>query len=1829
MKNLPNHLSFFSPETGGAPGEHHHSAGKGGLAKMAYTVLGAVVTLLVVVILYLLFVKPNQGETVSVLRFSPQGSVERTTNFTVTFSKNIISESEVNKAVPQEAIYFEPNLPGKCRWIASNKLRFYPDIQLAPATSYTAIVSEKPIASHGFRLVGKRRFFFHTEPIRVVNASLVVKYLPGVRQSVNLVGTIEFNYKVDPQKAQKYIRITSGKGKKIPFRITTTSPDRVISLIVPNVPRGKKQKSIQLKVLPGLVCVGGGSGLAKTFQKPITLPGKTRLRVERVVPIRESNTQGRIRITFNIPVQLDSSQQFVSIRPAVKYRILCEGNSSLILGNFTSDTSYVLTLRKGLRAIDGSTLPQDFSTTVQFKTITIRPQLDWVGKGYYLPLGGSLNLGVSTINVRKLAIDVQKVFDNNLVYLLNSVNNLSDIYDYGWFDLKALGKEIEHFEKVVRYEKNQEVVTPISVKKYLPEGKPGIYRIIARQSSHRWNRVARWVLVTNLGILAKKASNDLYVWVNSLSDLNPVADARVTVLSRNNQIIATQTTNSEGIAVFKNFTALSEGFTPYLITVKSGEDFSFLDLKNRQLSTSDFDVGGTRMLQNGYSAFVYPERDIYRPGETVHLATIVREKEIRVPTPFPVRLRILGPDEKIVNEQQKMLNEEGAAEFQATIARYLKTGKYTALILIGEKDEIGRTTFNVEDFIPDRMKVRLTTDRDAYQTGSEMKITVDAVTLFGPPASNRRVRAKIALENADFSPKQWRGFTFRDERKSFPGDYFDFDEKRLDKNGRYVYRYHIPGNLNPPSGLRGILSATVLEPGGRGVTAYKSVLIHPADVYIGLRKVEPGYAKINSGTKMEFVVVSPDGKAIAKRPVRVEFYRIYWHSILKRVNGKYHYVSEKAESLVKKFSLVSAEKPQVFEVTPADYGKYRVVVRDSKSRVSTSVTFYASGWGYAPWAMDHPEKIEIGLDKKAYLPGDVARVQVRAPFAGRLLLTVERDGILFQKTYTLKGNTATINLPVKTSFEPNVYVSAHVIRSSLLLERNMPARAFGIAPLFVDTRAKRLAVRLTVPEKMHSKRKLTVKFHVLHTQNRPTYVTIAAVDEGICQLTDFQPPDPMNYFYGKKRLEVKSFDMYSVILPEIKSQSSPGGGMVEAARKRQISPVGVTRVKPVAFWSGLIKTDRDGRGQVTFNIPRFNGSLRVMAVAFSENKFGSQKKNVRIRDAIVLTPTFPRFVASTDSFVVPVNVFNGTEEDGAFRIELSAKGPVKVVGSKRREMHLAKGEEKAVYFDLKAKKTIGRIELYLQAQGNGAKTDRTVQIPLRPPVPFVTRSGSGTVTQDKPGEFRFPADYLPGTQSFSLTLSSFPAVQFGRSLQYLLHYPYGCVEQVTSTVFPLLYFSDLARVVEPALFRTNSADYYVNQGIARLEAMQLGNGKFSYWPGGDYVNPWGSIYASHFLIEAKKKGYDVSSRSYRLLLKALKGFARSYTNEGRANYERSAYACYVLARAHQPDRATMLYLKNNLLPELPLYSRYQLAGAFGLTGDVQTALSLLPKKFTLPTGKTRESGGNLNSPIRAQAIILTVLAEIDPSNPAIPILVKELAKEAGKNGYWPSTQDNAFALIAIAKALKQNSRSAFTGHVQINGKQMATFDSKGGHFSSKEWDGRSVRIQIKGTGKCYYYWQAQGISSRLNIPEEDNDLIARRRYLTDKGNPLVYNTIRQGDLIVAEITIKAPDESLKNVAVVDMLPAGFEIENTRLQSREGIPWIGKQNYHPAYVDVRDDRLIFYGNFHAGKLYKFYYSLRAVTAGKFILPPIHAEAMYDPQKSSVASSGSVRIIGAEE
>ena len=406
--------------------------------------------------------------------------------------------------------------------------------------------------------------------------------------------------------------------------------------------------------------------------------------------------------------------------------------------------------------------------------------------------------------------------------------------------------------------------------------------------------------------------------------------------------------------------------------------------------------------------------------------------------------------------------------------------------------------------------------------------------------------------------------------------------------------------------------------------------------------------------------------------------------------------------------------------------------------------------------------------------------------------------------------------------------------------------------------------------------------------------------------------------------------------------------------------------------------------------------------------------------------------------------------------------------------------------------------------------------------------------------------------------------------------------------------------------------------------MMMPDNYFAYWPGGNYTNHWSSIFAAHFLVEARKAGYQVSERIYEMMLEALKREAKREASN-RHQLERIAYAVYVLAAAGQPEKSTMLYMKNSRLEDLSDYSEFQLAGAFALSGDLNTAVSMFPRNIETAEGEMRESGGNFNSPVRAQAIMLDVLAEVHPDHSSVSRLVKSLTDAASGKGRWQTTQENAFAFLAIGKILKQDIDAQYTGTITIDGAHFAEFEPTDQRYSSKEWGGKRVQLSLDGTGNSYYQWRSFGVETGTSIEEFDRELQVRRRYLSEDGEPIEDSVFKHGDMVVAEISVKALTADLENVVVVDMLPAGFEIENPRLESRAGIPWLSKKRFKPDYTDIRDDRLIFFGKFPRRKEQKFYYALRAVTQGEFILPPVTAEAMYDPSKSSVASGGSIKIV----
>jgi len=1746
--------------------------------------------------------------------FSPVGEIAEPANFTCEFSYDIAQKIQVDKMFDQGPFVFDPPLPGRYKWLSTRSLRFFPEAALRPATSYTVTVNREVCAEENSYLKGKNEFHLSSNPLKVVGVESKFIYEKDKEFEARIECRIDFNLNVEAKELKRHLYLfydlKIGQ-KHIPFTLTPGEGQaKRFTLLSEVVKREEDEKLLKLRIGQGLACVEGDLGLSSDYLSALKLASKNELKVDRIYP-RQDERNCWIAVEFSSPVDPDLLKEYLTIKPEVKYRIQQDwGRRLSVKGEFEPGRRYDVLIRKGLLGSDGTTMEKDFSTNVQIDDL--EPSLSFENKGIYLRRKGQGNIGIKSINIEKITLEIERIFANNLVYLLSNYQP----YDY-YSNPKNLGKRIISCEIEPESLKNKEVTTVVDIGQYV-KGKEGLFRVVVRHTGEYWRRDTKWVMATDLGLLAKRSENDLLVWVNSLKSLKPKEGVEISLISKTNQTLATGTTNKDGLCFIKGLKEKVEDFAPYVITATLGNDLSFLRFDDCQIPTADFDVGGRLHLLSGYEAFLYTDRGVFRPDDTAHIVGIVRGKDTVCPPPFPVRLEIVDPQGQTYKEFSKTLNKNGAIEFELYLPKYVKTGKYTAK-LMAAKEEIGRTQFSVEDFIPDRIKVGLTTDKKSYQANEQIKVNTTGKLLFGPPAAGRRVKAEAWIEACPFGPAKFSSYIFGDSQRKFKRLEIDLGTDNLDQEGRKKFLLDLPKGLSPAAGLKGVIQTTVTEEGGRAVSAYTQANIHPYPFYIGLRPVTEGYGQIGEPFQVEYAAVDPSGNEIDTGPFEVKVYRVYWQSILKKDSrGYFRYHSERTEEIVKEF--VQPKGSTKISFVPEEYGQYEIVVSAKGTDVASRLSFYASGWGYAPWSMAHPDRIEIDLDRSTYEPGQKAQVQIRAPFAGQLLLCVEREKVYSYQIIQMKDNTARISLPVLDSYRPNVYITGQLIKDSSEAHLKTPQRAFGTVPLNVSLKKKALAVKIKAKEKIRPDSELEVEIKTAPYAE----VTLVACDEGILQLTDFKTPNPLLFFYGKKRLSVSSFDIYSLLMPEIAKKSSAGGDMAELeVRKKHLTPVNVKRVEPVCLYSGLVKADRNGKAKIKFKVPKFQGTLRIMAVSFSKDRFGSSQEQVIVRDKIVLTPTFPRFLSAKDKIKIPVSVFNACGKEDEFTVTLKAEGPVNILGPSTRKITLSPEKEGLVEFEAQADNGLGKVSFHLTAKGASEKTEAKVQLPLRPSSPAITKSGMGVITEGKPLTLALPTDWVSGTESCQLLLSSFPEVKFSGSLQYLLTYPHGCIEQTTSRVFPLLYFDQIAKAAEPALFKKKAPEYYLEEGIDKLCSMQLPSGGFSYWPGNSEADEWGSIYAAHFLVEAKRAGYAVPERVLTKMTKWLNAVAkRKY--DRKHDLQRQVYALYVLSLEGKPDKEMMNYLKDEKIGQMSLSSRFQLAACFGIAGDEATALSLLPTGVS-PQVVERETGGNLNSSVRENAILLDVLSEISPKHPSVPVLVKALTGAADKNNRWYTTQENAFAFLALGKILKKQSGGKFKGKLRFDGAIYKEFSEKGLNLEEKTLLGKKIEIEVAGSGTCYYYWQTSGVRPGVDVEEVDKGITVRRTILDRDGNPLDYRKIPHAQMVVVKIEMEALSKNLKNVIICDMLPAGLEIENPRLQSRETIPWIKESSWQPDYLDIRDDRLLLYVSLAHRQKRTFYYSARAVTCGEFILPPILAECMYDPVYTSVASSGEVKVV----
>ncbi|MFH1790731.1 MAG: alpha-2-macroglobulin family protein [Candidatus Omnitrophota bacterium] len=662
-------------------------------------------------------------------------------------------------------------------------------------------------------------------------------------------------------------------------------------------------------------------------------------------------------------------------------------------------------------------------------------------------------------------------------------------------------------------------------------------------------------------------------------------------------------------------------------------------------------------------------------------------------------------------------------------------------------------------------------------------------------------------------------------------------------------------------------------------------------------------------------------------------------------------------------------------------------------------------------------------------------------------------------------------------------------------------------------------------------------------------------------------------------------------------------------------------MKPVALWKSGLVTGKDGKASAEFTVPQFSGRLRIMAVAADNSDFGNSEKDMKVTEPLMIKPNLPRVISTNDEFIVPVSVFNSTGKDGDITISLETSEGFTFSSGKSFSLNIENNKEGSVSFKLKAPAAPQKAEITIKAQGAGCAADSVTELAVRPPVPFTTLTGSGAIKAPGDQAMKVPGGWMKDTGSAGLVMTSLPALQFAGGLKYLAQYPYGCIEQTVSCAFPLLYLKDIAALVDSKKFNPARIDNYVDAGIRRVLSMQTYSGGFSMWPGYRDTYDWGSVYATDFLVEAEGAGYAVPGSARNSALdyceKILAGKDEVYP------LGLKAYSSYVLSKAGRL-KASWIRRLQEVKDKLPEYSRFHLASALFALGDKQAVQEILAAGMP-DTPVARESGDELDSYTKANAVALSVYMDIDPENPIVPSLVKRL-QGSMKNGNWETTQDNAMALLALGKYANyaKNQDVNYSGTVSVDGRIVAEFDNQQDLILENPLlAGQDAMISVQGKGTAYYYWVSEGVPVSGKAEEKNNGILVKRNFFSRDGNPLDMAKIKQGDVIVVDLSFDSLG-AYKNVVIEDLLPACFEIENPRIATSETVEWIKKDMIEPGHVDMRDDRLLLFTDLAAANNMHYRYVVRAVTMGKFILPAIYASCMYDPSIMSVSGQGYVEV-----
>lgn len=1399
--------------------------------------------------------------------------------------------------------------------------------------------------------------------------------------------------------------------------------------------------------------------------------------------------------------------------------IVTARGDTLCLNGLKHGQVYLIRLLAGFPAATGEKLAETFEGRIVVPDR--KPSISFAGGGYVLPREGSAGLPVTTINLKEVKVRLLRINRRNLVPTLDA-DKLTVHFDSDSLDeiIERSGKLVWQGVMSISGARNRPVKTAIPLNDMLRDNGPGVYLVAVERADAGLDQprllATNWVLVSNLGLTAYSGADGMDIAVRSLADGKPVPGVALRLYARNNGELATAATGPDGIAhIAGELVRGKGGDEPFAVMAYGADgDFNFLEVGRAAFDLSDRGVSG-RAQPGPVDANLYTDRGIYRPGESVHLTALVRDDKADALGNVPLTLRLLRPDGVEIDRRQLTGGRLGGYTLTYALARDARIGTWRAEIKIDPKaPPIGTIEFRVEDFVPPQLKVALTAAKEAILPGAPFPLAVSAQYYFGAPGAGLSIQAEATLAYDDNPFPDEPGYHFGLVDEEFAGKRYDIDAPATDANGRSTASLTLTKAPSLTKPLAVTVEVSVLEPNGRAVTGTVTRPFAERPLAIGLRS-SAGDEAVAEGqpASLEIIAVDAAGKRVAANGLRWELLRESWQYEWYSLHGSWE------RQLIVRDQPLEAGTLDVAAGAPARLtrqlpsGRYRLEVGDEKSGAQSSLRFRV-GWWVEAASPDVPDKLAATLDKTSYRPGDTAKLFVKAPFAGEAELAIASDRVLALRSFALPGGGTTVEIPVEKGWGSGVYALVSAYRASDLNgklpsgpQQHGPGRAVGVAWLGIDPAPRTLTVSLAEPAVVRPRGPIDIPLKVAGlAPGEEAYVTLAAVDEAVLKLTNFDSPAPEKYFYGKRRLGVELRDLYGRLIdPRANALGILRSGGDQFA-KRSVAALPDKSSRIVALFSGIVRLDASGAAKIHFDIPDFEGQLRLMAVAYSARKLGSASATMVVRDPVVTLVSLPRFLAPGDTAHIGIVINNLEGGAGEYRLKMSASGAGELAAPVDRAITLASGQSLAEGAEITAAAP-GDIALSLDLSGPGAlHIARRFTIGVRPAQAYQLRR---LVGQLGPGQSitlddSAAAEFLPGTAEILLSVSPHPDWDVPGLLRALDRYAYGCLEQTTSRALPLLYVESVAKLWhdEPG-FDPRAT---IERAIGHVVELQRADGSFGVWNDTDDTVPWLDAYATDFLIRAREHGYDAPY----FAIKSALGWLRDYVQQDSTDIldlPALAYAHYVLARARADDLPSLRYFSDTQLGRLPTaLAKAQLAAALSLYGDSERAAAAYAAALApAPKRPAALRYIDYGSALRDSAGVLSFAADNPAAQPRLTAVMDRIA-ELFASAERTSTQEQAWLLMA-AEAAGRISGGTMTLAENAGVPQTGTAPS---YVRRKLGSGAApVTIANRGDKPVWRTVSLTGVPGAA-LPEESKGYTVSRTVYRRDGTPADPARIEQG-----------------------------------------------------------------------------------------------------------------------